>query len=106
MLGFSALGDNERFKNDLSAFQLVEFCPFSDHHTYTETELKALNAQRIEKKADYLVCTEKDFIKLININMEGIPLIYVRNGIKLNPNIMDCIWKYSENAGNQNYVNT
>lgn len=103
LMGFSALGDNERFKNDLSDFQLIEFFSFSDHHTYTETEIKTLNARRIEKKADYLVCTEKDYIKLTGINMEDIPLIYVQNGIKLDPNLMDYLWEY---ARKQNYLQT
>ena len=107
LVGFSALGDNERFKNDLSAFRLMEFIPFNDHHVYTEKEIRALNARRIEKKADYLACTEKDFIKLTSINMDDIPLIYVQNSIKLNPNLMDYVWeyaKYAEYAGKENYL--
>jgi tetraacyldisaccharide 4'-kinase len=112
LLGFSALGDNQRFKNDLSAFRLVEFIPFRDHHVYTEKEIRALNARRIEKKADYLVCTEKDFIKLTSINMDDIPLIYVQNSIKLNPNLMDYVLEnakyaeYAEYAGKQNNLQT
>lgn len=103
LMGFSALGDNDRFKNDLAAFQLVDFFPFNDHHPYTETEMRMLNDRRIEKKADYLVCTEKDYSKLTGINMEDIPLIYLRNSIKLNPNLMDYLWEY---AGKQDYFQT
>lgn len=104
LMGFSALGDNERFKNDLAAFNLVEFVPFNDHHTYTEKEIRSLNARRIEKKAVYLVCTEKDYIKLTGINMDDIPLIYAENSIKLSPNLMDYVWKYAEYAGKKNYL--
>lgn len=110
LLGFSALGDNERFKNDLAAFNLVEFIPFNDHHPYTEKEIRALNARRIEKKADYLACTEKDFIKLTNINMDDIPLIYLQNSIKLSPNLMDYVLEnakhaeYAKYAGKENYL--
>lgn len=101
LLGFSALGDNDRFKNDLSAFELVEFIPFNDHHTYTEKEIRELNARRIKKKADYLVCTGKDFIKLAGIKMDDIPLIYLQNSIKLSTNLMDYVWEY---AAKENYL--
>lgn len=101
LLGFSALGDNERFKNDLSTFNLVEFVPFNDHHAYTEKDIRVLNSRRIEKKADYLACTEKDFIKLTSINIHDIPLIYLQNSIKLSPNLMEYICEY---AAKENYL--
>jgi tetraacyldisaccharide 4'-kinase len=100
LIGFSALGDNERFKDDLSAFQLQEFFSFSDHHAYSEAEIKMLNTRRIEKKADYLVCTEKDYMKLKGINITDIPLIYAQNSIKLNPNFMDYLWEYAKKHNN------
>lgn len=114
LLGFSALGDNARFKNDLSAFKLVEFKGYSDHYNYTAAEIEALDKRRIEQKADYLVCTEKDFIKLehvFTISSHGgppkknessraikshIPLIYFRNSIKFSFDLMGCILKYAE----------
>lgn len=94
--GFSALGDNLRFKQDLSAFQLQEFKGYNDHHAYTEVDIHRLNQQRIQKKADYLVCTEKDFMKIKHFNLTKIPLIYVQNSIKFNFDLMDCIWKYAK----------
>jgi tetraacyldisaccharide 4'-kinase len=88
LLGFSALGDNLRFKNDLDPFNLVGFNGYSDHHNYSQMDIKSLNKRRIEKKADYLVCTEKDFMKLSFINLENIPLIYAQNSIKLNTDLI------------------
>ncbi len=99
--GFSALGDNQRFEKDLSAFNLAEFTGFADHHTYTETEIKSLDNRRREKNAHYLVCTEKDFIKLKSINLTNIPLIYFRNSIKLDIDLMDIILDYAEK---ENYI--
>ena len=96
ILGFSALGDNLRFKQDLSAWQLKEFKGYNDHHAYTEADIQRLNQRRIQKNADYLVCTEKDFMKIKHFNLTGIPLIYVRNSIKFNFDLMDCIRKYAE----------
>jgi tetraacyldisaccharide 4'-kinase len=96
LLGFSALGDNLRFKNDLSAFNLKEFKGFNDHHAFTETEIKTLNRLRKEKKIDYLVCTEKDFIKLPGINLKNIPLIYAQNSIKFNIDLIGYLLEYAE----------
>jgi len=99
--GFSALGDNRRFKNDLSAFNLAEFTGFADHHVYTQNEIKTLDNRRREINADHLACTEKDFIKLKRINLTNIPLIYFRNSIKLDIDLMDVILDYAEK---ENYI--
>jgi tetraacyldisaccharide 4'-kinase len=103
IVGFSALGDNWRFRGDLSRFQgvqLVDFHGFRDHHAYSEEEINALNRRRIALKADYLVCTEKDFIKikyLDLLNFRQIPLIYVRNSIKFNVDLIGHIMmKYAK----------
>jgi tetraacyldisaccharide 4'-kinase len=101
LLGFSALGDNERLKNDLSAFNLVQFKPFMDHHVYTEKEITDLDRDRRDKEIDYLVCTEKDFVKLTRINLTDIPLIYVQNSIKLSFNVTSRLLDYAEE---ENYI--
>ena len=101
IFGFSALGDNQRFKNDLSAFNLAEFTGFADHHVYTQNEIKSLDNRRREINADHLVCSEKDFIKLKRINLTNIPLIYSRNSIKLDIDLMDVILDYAEK---ENYI--
>jgi tetraacyldisaccharide 4'-kinase len=103
LFGFSGLGDNLRFKNDLSAFNLKEFRGFSDHHAYTGDEIARLNRLRKEKKIDYLVCTEKDFIKLGGINLKNIPLIFVQNSIKFNIDLMGYLLEYAEK---KNYTKT
>ncbi|MGE5341183.1 MAG: tetraacyldisaccharide 4'-kinase [Candidatus Omnitrophota bacterium] len=87
--GFSALGDNQRFKNDLSSFHLAGFTGFPDHHFYTETDIRNLNARRIDQNVTYLVCTEKDFIKIKHFNLNQIPLIYPKNSIKFNFDFMN-----------------
>lgn len=109
ILGFSALGDNQRFKNDLSAFNLAEFTGFADHHVYTQKEINSLDNRRKERDAVYLVCTEKDFIKMgrrpnpktKSINLTNIPLIYFRNSIKLDIELIDVILDYAEK---ENYI--
>ena len=85
-MGFSAVGDNLRFKNDLEKFNLILYKGYKDHHMYTEEEILSLNNQRIQNGADYLVCTEKDFVKIRDFRFENEPLIFSKNIIKFNIN--------------------
>jgi tetraacyldisaccharide 4'-kinase len=97
LLGFSALGDNPRFKRDLAAFDLVGFKAFRDHHAYTAREINDLDQQRIKQNATFLACTEKDFIKIKDLKLDHIPLIYARNSIKWNIDLISQILKrYAE----------
>lgn len=84
LIGFSALGDNSRFERNLQKFNLVDYYPFPDHYGYTTRDLNNLENARIKRNADYLVCTEKDFIKIKTLNISQIPLIYIKNSIKFN----------------------
>lgn len=83
-IGFSALGDNSRFERNLQKFNLVEYFPFPDHYVFTKKDIDNLENARILQGADYLVCTEKDFIKIKTLNISQIPLIYIKNSIKFN----------------------
>ena len=65
--GFSGLANNTTFKNHLSQnYNMVGFQGFKDHHVYTQYQLDALT-----KKANgaTLLCTEKDWVKIKNINI-------------------------------------
>jgi len=97
LLGFSALGDNLRFKRDLSVCDLVEFRGFRDHYSFTEEDLEWLNERRIQKKAHYLVCTEKDYMKIKHYNLSLIPLIYSQNSIKFSFDLMGRVLKRCRN---------
>jgi len=80
--GFSALGDNERFRSDLNELNLKGFKGFNDHHQYTTDDLKLLIREMKNVQAEFLVCTYKDFIKIADMIKDGFPLIYVKNRIK------------------------
>lgn len=99
LLGFSALGDNQRFRDDLSRFNLKVFRPFPDHHGYNQGDLARLNTLKKQNRIDYLVCTEKDFIKLSELNLTGIPLIYAKNSIKFSFNLNELIWEHVKKHG-------
>lgn len=82
VFGFSALGDNERFKSDLAGLNLKGFQGFRDHHVYSGNDLETLEKRMKSSGADFLVCTHKDFVKITDTLTDGFPLIYIKNRIK------------------------
>ncbi len=83
LFGFSALGDNRRFREDLSRFQLAGFKAFPDHHAFSSRDMRELERRRGETDARFLVCTEKDFVKAVHATCVELPLIYAANGVQL-----------------------
>ncbi len=83
MYGFSALGDNKRFKKDLKEFNLKGFWGFRDHYVFENRDLELLKEKMNSVGAKMLVCTHKDFVKIRGL-IVGVqfPLIYVKNRIK------------------------
>jgi tetraacyldisaccharide 4'-kinase len=78
-LAFAAIADPERFRQMLGklGILLVAFYAYPDHHYYTEREMHFLRSEALEKKADFLLTTEKDLLKLDSavfkdINLAGI----------------------------------
>lgn len=49
VIAFSALGDNERFADDMRHFQLAAFRGFADHHAFAPADIASLEALRKEK---------------------------------------------------------
>ena len=80
--GFSALGDNDRFRSDLGILNLKGFRGFRDHHKYTPGDLRLLIREMKGAGAEFLICTHKDFVKVADMIRDGFPLIYVRNRVK------------------------
>jgi len=101
IIGFSALGDNERFKQTLIDLELNldDFYAYKDHHSYSSKILQDLNKTRINKKCTHLICSEKDYMKIKNLDLTDIPLIYVKNSIQLNLNLIEIIIEDAEKKG-------
>jgi tetraacyldisaccharide 4'-kinase len=99
IIAFSALGDNERFKNDMDHYHLAAFRGFSDHHAFSMTDMQTLENLRREKGATWMVCTEKDFGKINKFLNAAIPLIYFRNRIELPDDVIEQIIKHAAEKG-------
>ena len=62
IFGFSGLAKNEIFAKHLASnYDFKDFKGYKDHHTFTQKDLDALKS--VAKEAT-LVCTEKDWIKI------------------------------------------
>lgn len=96
---FSALGDNKRFKNSLNRWNLKSFTPFNDHHKFTSADIRELENRRVRDKSKWLICTEKDFVKLGNTDIEGIPVVYLQNIIKSSYNLEETVSEYAKRKG-------
>jgi tetraacyldisaccharide 4'-kinase len=99
IIAFSALGDNERFKNDMGHYNLAAFRGFSDHHAFSMTDMQNLENLRRENGAIWMVCSEKDFGKINKFLNAAIPLIYVRNKIELSGDAIEQILKHATEKG-------
>lgn len=84
LLAFCALGDNQRFKESLDKFNIKAFFPFRDHHPFSQTDLDKLDQQRKDQRITHLLCTFKDFVKIKDLNLTDIPLLYITNQIIFN----------------------
>jgi len=94
IFGFSALGDNRRFRRDLEARNLLGYRGFRDHHAYDARDLRDLDEHRRAAGARFLVCTEKDFIKAAPLAPAGTPLLYAGNEIQLDMDLGEYLWRH------------
>ncbi|HSQ35191.1 MAG TPA: tetraacyldisaccharide 4'-kinase [Candidatus Binatia bacterium] len=99
IIAFSALGDNERFQNDMGRYRLAAFRGFPDHHVFRAADLHDLERLRKEKNAVWMVCTEKDFAKIHETLRADLPLIYFRNKIELPCDAIEQIFHHAAEKG-------
>jgi tetraacyldisaccharide 4'-kinase len=66
VIAFCGLGNPVAFRRDLvrAGFEIAFFQSFADHHRYREADATMLEGLLIQKGADLLLTTEKDYVKL------------------------------------------
>lgn len=74
--GFCGLGNPAGFAHTLQAcgVEPVGFRTFPDHHQYTSRDLAQLQRWAVGLRADLLVCTRKDLVKLQQQPMGSVPV--------------------------------
>ncbi|CAN2040842.1 Tetraacyldisaccharide 4'-kinase [Candidatus Magnetomoraceae bacterium gMMP-15] len=66
IFAFSGIAKNEDFKRVINSLKcdILNFLTFSDHHSYSDSDLKTILKEARKLKADCLVTTEKDYVKI------------------------------------------
>ena len=79
LLGFAGIARPEIFRQTLVRLggDPVFFTGYPDHHVFTRKDLDHLVAKKAELKADYLLTTEKDWVKMENLGTEYGDLAYL-----------------------------
>lgn len=76
-IAFSGLGNNDQYRTEIGRFgmMVVRFYRFSDHHAYREKDIekivrkfRRMQAQNIFIAPPVIVTTEKDFMRLRNVD--------------------------------------
>ncbi len=78
VIALSGIASPESFRTSLSSCgaNIKEFIVFNDHHRYTEKDVKLITGTLLKHKADFIVTTEKDAVRLIEFKslLETLPL--------------------------------
>jgi tetraacyldisaccharide 4'-kinase len=80
VMAFSGIATPERFEATLRdvGVNLVANRRFLDHHAFAEEDLDEILERALRAKADYIVTTEKDAVRLQTEFHPSIPLLYIR----------------------------
>ena len=76
MAAFCGIGNPAGFRHTLTAAacEPVAWREFPDHHSYTSADQAELVAMAKNAKANMIVCTQKDLVKLPQHELGGVPL--------------------------------
>jgi tetraacyldisaccharide 4'-kinase len=94
LLSICGIGKPESFHSSLKSLNInpLEYLTYSDHHNFTKKDMDII----IEKIKKYdikgIVCTEKDWVKLISFQLElVIPIYAIRLNYSLNKDIEETV---------------
>ena len=79
VIGFAGIGNSESFREVLIQLdaEIIDFKNFRDHHRYSQKEIDDLIKMNEENKGDFIVTTEKDWIRLENMKLNYSKLAYL-----------------------------
>ena len=99
VLSFSGIARPERFKTTLKKLGInpVKFLKFPDHHPYPPKSIKKIKKNYLSCKADIIITTEKDMVKLSNIReLVSFPLYYLKIDLKIEQAFYTWLWSRLE----------
>ncbi len=85
LLGFAGIASPEAFELTLMGLEVgvVEMATFPDHHWYSPEDLRALDARVVALRAEGLVTTEKDWVRLRRLPLPKRPLYVISVRLEL-----------------------
>ncbi len=93
VLAVSALGSPKGFERSLFASNAIitDHLVFRDHHTFTKKDVNNIFLKKTETKADFVITTDKDFIKLRHLISDLFALYSLSVEIDIPPKAQDTI---------------
>ncbi len=87
VIALSAVGDPDGFFRTLknAGLTVMDEMTFVDHHEYSQADVEEAKTRLLKSKADIAVTTEKDMVKLAQLNLSGIDLYSIGVEFKLGP---------------------
>ena len=85
VLALSAVGDHGGFMRTLNSagLNVVEELAFKDHHDYTQDDVELTQKHLLKSGAEYVVTTEKDMVKLDQLDLSRIEIYSIGIEFKL-----------------------
>ncbi|MBC8199083.1 MAG: tetraacyldisaccharide 4'-kinase [Desulfobacterales bacterium] len=83
VVAFSGLAGNNDFRRTVESLKcdLIDFFEFPDHHKYTKMDLQAIIQSSINAQAEFILTTEKDYVRIPGKTSWPVELVVV--GIEL-----------------------
>ena len=83
VVAFSGLAGNNDFRRTVENLKcdLIDFFEFPDHHKYTKTDLQTIMQSSINAQAEFILTTEKDYVRISGETSWPVELVVV--GIEL-----------------------
>ena len=80
ILGFAGIGNPESFQKTLSMLNatIADFLTYRDHHWYTDKDLLRIARTAERQRADAIVTTEKDSVRIPTHYKNKIPIYYLK----------------------------
>jgi len=99
VVAFAGIGNPELFRETLVSLgaEVVAFCGFKDHYAYQEDDLDRLVRLRAEKDAQYIMTTEKDWVRMGSIWPECLEIAYLTIQFSFLPG-QEGVFRMIENA--------
>ena len=78
LLLVSGLAQPKIFQKQLdAAFEIQGHVTFPDHYKYGQKDIEKIKKAFLKTKAKSILTTEKDYVKLVNLDTSGLPFFYI-----------------------------